>query len=42
MELTAVLMAVNMCPGNANLLIETDSKLAIGLLTKGWNVGRSP
>lgn len=36
MELTAILMAVDMCPGNANLLIETDSKLAIGLLTGGW------
>lgn len=36
MELTAILMAVDMCPGNANLLIETDSKLAIGLLTRGW------
>ena len=36
MQLTAILMAVEMCPGNANLLIETDSKLAIGLLTRGW------
>jgi ribonuclease HI/DNA polymerase-3 subunit epsilon len=36
MELTAILMAVDMCPGNANLLIETDSKLAIGLLTGNW------
>ena len=40
MELTAILMAVDMCPGNANLLIETDSKLAIGLLTRGWRTGR--
>jgi hypothetical protein len=32
----AILMAVDMCPGNANLLIETDSKFAIGLLTRGW------
>ena len=36
MELTAILIAVDMCPANANLLIETDSKLAIGLLTRGW------
>jgi ribonuclease HI len=36
MELIAILMAVDMCPGNANSLIETDSKLAIGLLSRGW------
>jgi ribonuclease HI len=36
MELTAILIAVDMCPGNANLLIETDSKLAVGLLIRGW------
>ena len=36
MELTADLMAVDRCPGNATLLIETDNKLAIGLLTRGW------
>jgi ribonuclease HI len=36
MELTAILMAVDMCPVNVNLLIETDSKLAIGLLIGRW------
>jgi ribonuclease HI len=36
MELIAILMAADMCPGNANLLIETDSRLAIGLLSRGW------
>ena len=35
-------MAVDACPGNANWLVERDSKLAIGLLTRGWKITQDP